>query len=111
MRAAGLLPGHHMESHYAQRWDQRDDFASSNRVDLGDCGEDEQGIFLRQHPMIMLTTEPDLWEPLTEWQYGIRDMTPTQIDTMSNLEAEARVVLLSADSREQLRRTKGPGNG
>lgn len=98
-----------MQSPYAIRWDKRDDYAEPS--DCGWIGEDADGVWIARHPDIALAEHPRLWDAITEWQCGARDLTQADIDTMSSMHVEARCVLLSAQARAEYRRSAGSSDG
>lgn len=90
------------------RWDQRKDFVSDEHRDLGWIGEDAQGVWTRAHPIAALTEYPELWDSVAEWNAGIRDLSRSEFDSLSNFDYEARLTFAAAHSREEARRMKRP---
>ena len=98
--ALGVIPGK-PASTFAARWDKRDDYEA---IDLGDVGEDANGVFTRVHPDTLLQSEPRLWDAWIEWCHGQREITAEDYKTKSAYELECKIVLVGAHAREHDRR-------
>jgi len=79
--------------------------------DLRPEGEAAEGVAVTRAPAAMLRDDPELWSVWTEWCDGVREIDAAERRRRSNFEIEARNVLTSADTREQLRRLKRPADG
>ena len=101
----GLLPEQDTASPYAARWDKRD---GASVVDLGWIGEDEEGVWIRRHPLVELTRPPDLWGVVSEYRHGLWRITRRDYDRRSNFELDAKLPLARAHCRERDRQIRGP---
>lgn len=91
------------------QWDKRDDFVPPRQADgwdFGDIGEDADGVWVARHPDALIAEEPELWDVLTEWAFGQREITAEDYATRSNFELEAKRALIAADQRKTRARAK-----
>lgn len=90
----------------AARWDPRKDFtAPGGEIDLGDIGEDAEGIFVRRHVLVVLHEEPLVEAWFAAWA-SCTDRT-VRIEHHTSLCAwwiAASMIAAAAADREQLRR-------
>ena len=109
LKELGAIPGEVMPDSYTHRWDKRDDFVPR---DLGWIGEDQSGVFLRQHPEVALAQDPDYWPVVTQFQVtSERATTVAAYSQQSNWWTRAWVTMLSASNRKELAEIRAGGNG
>ena len=74
------------------RWDRRKNCSSP--VDYGAIGEDRLGIWVTEHPDTILGEYPEIWDVITEWDLGIREVGRHEYETKSYLQIQAKLAML-----------------
>lgn len=82
---------------FAQRWDRRDD---AQTEDHGDIGEDSRGIWVTQHPEVLLSREPALCRLVDRYRRtGCPDVTREDDATLSAFELAVQGYIAQAHHR------------
>ena len=67
--------------------------------DYGWIGEDAQGVWIAAHPQAAFLDQPELWNVVNAFHMGQRDLTEGDWETLSSVQYQAKMVLLSAHNR------------
>jgi len=95
----------------ARRWDKTPRSGIPENLDFGDIGEDQTGIWIADHPYVLLTRRPQLMGPVAEFWAALTEPTPEDYDTrLSAWEYSAKLVMASAKSRAQMPKRDTDGN-
>lgn len=111
MSAFGFIETEKQRPALALQWDQREDYHPADQVDLGWCGENQDGVWLTIHPDAALYQRPHLWPTIAEWRRGHRELTEHDYQTKSAHDHMAKLVMVCANRREEIRRIKAGQNG
>lgn len=112
MIAFGMVPGvDNGGGSFAPRWDKRDDYHPTEAVDAGWIGEDDEGVWMSRHPEAALSQHPHLFPVVAEWRRGNRELTERDYLTKSARDHLAKLVMVCASRREEVRRMRKPNNG
>lgn len=96
----GILRDDTQVAPLAPRWDKR---PAVDPVDLGDIGEDQGGVWVAVHPLTLLSESPNLWGPFCRWRHGIRDLTLSDLRSLTAFDARCHVTMLAASTRAMKR--------
>ena len=76
------------------------------------ANEDHRGMEIRQHPLSMLSQEPELWDIVDRFRSGVvKDLTHDDFDTLSAWQIEAWLIMRMTSNREQVREVKRSREG
>lgn len=88
---------------FAERWDPwpRRELATVREIDLGDIGEDDQGVRVRRHPQALLAEAP-LWLHQLHALFlrsTERDLRMVDVEQLAAKAANAWLMMLGAHRR------------
>tara|TARA_B100000678_G_scaffold242666_1_gene213971 strand:+ start:267 stop:653 length:387 start_codon:yes stop_codon:yes gene_type:complete len=72
--------------------------------------EDPKGVEVRNHPGVMLSEDPELWDVVDRFRCNVqKELTHDEFDRLSAWQIEAWVVMLCASNREEMRQIEKRG--
>lgn len=87
------------------RWDKREGLKPEECVDLGDIGEDLEGVWVRRHVLAMVDDEPMVEAWFAAWSMvSDRAVRIEHHDTLCAWWCSASMIAAAAVGREQVRR-------
>ncbi len=98
-----MMPGATTDKPFAARWDRRKDYCVEESADHSWIGEDKDGVWMCKHPLTALFEDDALWDIWFDWQHGLREITPADVEERSALELHALLTLGNAQGREEER--------
>lgn len=91
----------------AVRWDRREDFAGELEDELGELGEDTEGVWTKRHPEAVLMEEPEVAELMAEfWRVSERGITTEHYATRSAWWVTGWGIALAARQRKDFPKPK-----